>query len=109
MTLYRSVCLQMFYKIFDVFKNFANFTEKHLCQVKCELKSLTLSMQPAPSLTKRLLHTVIFQCVLQNFQEYLSFRTLLGECFAIFKSNKCMKLSFLLTVFYRKSKTKQKS
>ena len=33
-----------------VAKNFANFTEKHLCRVKSERKSLTLSMKPGPSL-----------------------------------------------------------
>ena len=46
--------LQMFYKIVGVLKgvikNFANLTGKHLCQVKCERKSFTLSMKPAPSL-----------------------------------------------------------
>ena len=45
---------QMFHRIVDVpkgaLKNFANFTEKHLCRVKCESKSLTLSMKPAASL-----------------------------------------------------------
>ena len=30
----------------SVVKNFANFTGKHLCQVKCERKSLTLTMKP---------------------------------------------------------------
>ena len=53
-TLYRSASSQMFYKIVDglegVLKDFANFAEKHLCRVHCERKSLTLSMQPAPSL-----------------------------------------------------------
>ena len=45
---------QMFYRIVGVLKgvikNFANFTGKHLCRVKCECKDLTLSMKPAPSL-----------------------------------------------------------
>ena len=45
---------QMFYKtvgaLKGVVKNFANFTGKHLCWVKCARKSLTLSMKPAPSL-----------------------------------------------------------
>ena len=49
-----SVCLQMFYRnagvLKGVLKNFANFTGKHICQVKCERKSLTVSMQPAPLL-----------------------------------------------------------
>ena len=40
----------MFYRVVGVLRNFANFTGKHLCQVKCERKNLTLSMQPAPSL-----------------------------------------------------------
>ena len=30
----------------SVVKNFANFTGKHLCRVKCERKSLTLTMKP---------------------------------------------------------------
>ena len=45
---------QMFYRIVGVLKgfvkNFANFTGKHLCPVKYERKSLTLSMKPASSL-----------------------------------------------------------
>ena len=45
---------QMFCRIVGVLKgvvkNFANFTGKHLCRVKSERKSLTLSMKPAPSL-----------------------------------------------------------
>ena len=45
---------QMFYRIVAVLKgvakNFANFTGKHLSRVKCESKSLTLSMKTAPSL-----------------------------------------------------------
>ena len=45
-----SASLQMFDRIVGVLKNFANFTRKHLCQVKCERKSLALSMQSAPSL-----------------------------------------------------------
>ena len=40
--------LQMFYRFVDVLKdvvkNFANFTGKHLCRVKYDHKSLTLSM-----------------------------------------------------------------
>ena len=45
---------QILYRIVGVpkgaVKNIANFTGKHLCQVKSERKSLTLSMKPAPSL-----------------------------------------------------------
>ena len=45
---------QMFYRIVGVLKgvvkNLANFTGKHLCRVKCERRSLSLSMKPAPSL-----------------------------------------------------------
>ena len=44
----------MFYRIVSVLKgavkDFANFTEKHLCRVKSERKSLNLSMKPATSL-----------------------------------------------------------
>ena len=48
--LYTSAYSQMFNRIVGVLKDFANLTGKHLRQVKCERKSLTLSMQPAPSL-----------------------------------------------------------
>ena len=45
---------QMFYTIIGVpkgvVKNFPNFTGKHLCRVKFERKSLTLSMKSALSL-----------------------------------------------------------
>ena len=45
---------QMFYRIVGVpkgvLKNFANFTGKHLCRVKCERKSLNLAVKPAHSL-----------------------------------------------------------
>ena len=49
-----SPILQMFYRIVGVLKgvvkNFANFTGKHLCRVKSERISLTLSMKSEPSL-----------------------------------------------------------
>ena len=38
----------MFYRIAGGLKNFANLTGKYMCQLKCEFKSLTLSMQPEP-------------------------------------------------------------
>ena len=45
---------QTFYRIVGVVKGvvktFANFTGKRMCRVKCERKSLTLSMKPVPSL-----------------------------------------------------------
>ena len=44
---------QMFYRtvgiLKGVVKNFGSFTGKHLCRVKSERKSLTLSMKSAPS------------------------------------------------------------
>ena len=55
---------QIFYRIVGVLKgvvkNFANFTGK-LYRVKSERKSLTLSMNSAPSLWKTLLLAVFFQ------------------------------------------------
>ena len=46
-----SPILQMFYRIVGVLKGVPkNFAGKHLCRVKCERKSLTLSMQLTPSL-----------------------------------------------------------
>ena len=45
---------QMFYRIVavlkSVVKNFANFTRKHLCRVKSEDESLSLSMKSVPLL-----------------------------------------------------------
>ena len=58
-----SPILQMFCRIVGVhigfIKNFANFTGKHLCQVKSECKSVTLPMKPSPSLQKKLLRTTV--------------------------------------------------
>ena len=51
----------MHYRIFDVLKKFANFTGKNRCQEKCERKSLTLSMQPAPSKETIIKVTPVFQ------------------------------------------------
>ena len=48
-----------------VLKNFANFTGKHPCRVKCEPKSLTFPCS-LHLIIKRLLHTVAFQWVLQK-------------------------------------------
>ena len=47
-TLYRSSCSQMFYKIVGILKSvLKNFTEKNLCWVYCERKSLALCIQHA--------------------------------------------------------------
>ena len=99
----------MFYRIDDL-KNFANFIGKHMSQVIYERKSLTLPMHIHAACTLIIKETPVHSCFLVSsaeFSEYISFRTLLEECFDIFKSNKYMKVSFQFTVFYRESKTKK--
>ena len=71
-------------------------------------------MQPAPSLQKRYLHKLFlrefFRILLKNtFLLEHSWVSAADFIFDIFKSNKYMRVSFLLTVFYRKNKIKQKS
>ena len=93
-----------------VLKNFANFTGKYLCRVKCEPKSL---IQPAPSLQKDFCTQLFFSGFYRIFKNTFLLEHYWASAsyfiFDIFKSKKYMKVSFLLTVtFYKKSKTKQK-
>ena len=94
-----------------VLKKFANFTGKHLCRLKCEPKSL--SIQPAPSLKKDFCTQLFFSEFCRIFRNTFllehSWASASDFIFDTFKSNKYMKKSFLLTVFYKKSKIKQKS
>ena len=61
-------------------KNFANFTGKHLCRVKCEPKSLIHSC----SLNLIIKETPAHSCVSVSSAEFLGipfFKALLAECF----------------------------
>ena len=96
-----------------VLKNFANFTGKHLCRVKCEPKSLIYPYSLHLQYKKDSCTQLFFSGFSRNFQNTFllehSWASASDFIFDIFKSNKYMKVSFLLTVFYRKSKIKQKS
>ena len=80
-----------------VLKNFANFTRKYMCRVKCEPKSL---IHPC-SLNLHYKNTSLLEHSWASASDFI---------FDIFKSNKYMKVSFLLSVFSKKKiKIKQKS
>ena len=107
----------MLYRIVRVLKgalkNFANFTGKHLCQIKCERKvylhpcSLYLHYK-RDSCTQ--LFSSEFWRIFKNIFLLEHFWASVSDFMLdISKSNKYMRVSFLLTFFYRKSKTKQKS
>ena len=95
-----------------VLKNFANFTGKHPCRVKCEPKSLIypcslyLIIKEAPAHSYFSVSSAEFLGI--PFLEH-SWASASEFIFDIFNSNKYRKVSFLLTGFYRKSKIKQKS
>ena len=66
----------------DLLKNFAKFTEKHLCQ------SLFLNKVTGSDLkhySKRDSGTGVFLWILQFFQEHLFYWTPLGDCFWLFR------------------------
>ena len=96
-----------------VLKNFENFTGKHLCRVKCEPKRLIYPCSLH-------LHCKRDSCIQSFFSEFCrifkitflleySWANASDFVFDILKWNKYMEVTFLLTVFYRKSKIKQKS
>ena len=97
----------------DVLKNFANFTGKDLCQVNCEPKSLiypcSLHLHYKKDSCTQLFFSGFCRIFKNTFLLEHSWASTSDFIFDIFKSNKYMKVSFLLTVFYRKSKIKQKS
>ena len=107
----------MFHRIADavkgVVKNFANFTGKHLCWVKCEPKTLiylcNLRLHFKRDSCTQLFFTEFCRVFKNNFLLEPSWASASDFIFNIFKSNKYLKVSFLLTVFYIKSKIKQKS
>ena len=93
-----------------VLKNYANFTRKHPCRVKCEPKSLIYPCRLH-------LHFKRDSCTQLFFSEYCrifripflvhSWASASVFIFNIFNSKKYMKVSFLSTLFYRKSKSKK--
>ena len=113
-TLHERECyieLLMFSK--DVLKNFANFTGKHLCRVKYEPKSLiypySLHLHYKKDSCTQLFFSGFCRIFKNSFLLEHPWVSASDFIFVIFKSNKYMKVSFLLTVFYKKSKIKQKS
>ena len=97
-----------------VLKNFANFIGKHSCRVKCEPKMYWFIHEVCTFIIKETpAHS---SCFSVSSAEFLRIPILEHPwasasdfIFDIFNSSKYMKVSFLLTVFYRKSKIKQKS
>ena len=103
----------MFYVIVGVLKNFTNFTGKHLCGVKCELKSLiyscSLHLHYKKDSCTQLFFSGFCRIFKNNFlleHSWASASVFISE---IFKSNKYKKVSLLLTVFYKTNKIKQKN
>ena len=96
-----------------VLKNFANFTGKHLCLVKCEPKNLiypcNLHLHYKKDSCTQLFFSGFCRIFKNNFlleHSWASASVFISE---IFKSNKYKKVSLLLTVFYKKNKIKQKN
>ena len=108
---------RMFYRIVGVLKrflkDFANFTGKHLWRVKCEPKSLiypySLHLRYKKDSCTELFFSGFCRIFKNTFLLEHSWASASDFIFDIFKSNKYMKVSFLLTVFYKKGKIKQKS
>ena len=111
----------MFYKIVVVLKgavkgglkNFSNFTGKHLFRVQCEHKvrlySCSLHVNYKRYSRKQLLSSEFCRIFKNTFLLEHSWASASDFIFDIFKSKKCMKVSFVLTGFYRKIETKRKS
>ena len=95
-----------------VLKYFANFNGKHPCQVKCEPKGLiypcSLHLHYKRDPCTQLFFSEFCRIFKNTFFLEHSWASASDFMFDIFNSNKYMKVSFLLTVFYRKSKIKQK-
>ena len=91
-------------------KNYANFIRKHLCRVKCEPKKLIypcgLHLHFRRDSCTQLLFIEFCRIFRIPFLEH-SWASASDFIFNIFNSKKYMKVSFLLTLFYRKSKSKK--
>ena len=105
----------MFYGMFSkgVLKNFSNFTGKYLCRIKCEPKSLihpcSLHLHYINDSRTQLFFSVFYRIFKNTFFLEHSWASASDFIFDIFKSNKYMKVSFLLTIFYRKKESKAKN
>ena len=90
-----------------VLKNFANFAGKYLCRVKCEPKSLihpcSLHLHYINDSCTQLFFSGFYRIFKNTFPLEHSWASASDFIFDIFKSNKYMKVSFLLTAFYRKN------
>ena len=84
----------MFCKI-DALRNFAKFTEKHLCQRLFFNKVTGLR---AATLLKMSFWHKCFLVILQNFQEHLFLENTYGGCFCILEDEIHYKINFSLTM-----------
>ena len=93
-------------------KNFANFTGKYLCRVKCEPKSLihpcSLHLHYKKDSCTQLFFSGFCRIFKNTFLLEHSWASASDFIYDIFKSDKYMKVSFLLSVFYRKKWNKAK-
>ena len=96
-----------------VLKNFANFTGKQLSRLKCEPKNLiylcSLHFHYKRDSCTQLFFSELRRIFKNTFLLEHSWASTSDFIFNIFKSNKYMKVSFLLTIFTEKSKVKKKS
>ena len=106
---------RMFYEMFSkgVLKNFSNFTAKYLCRIKCEPKSLvhlcSLHLHYINDSCTQLFFSEFYRIFKNTFSLKHSWASAFDFIFDIFKSNKYMKVGFLLTNFYRKKLNKAKN
>ena len=96
-----------------VVKNFSNFTGKYLCRIKREPKSLihlcSLHLHYINDSCTKLFFTGFYRIYKDAFPLEHSWTSASDFIFDTFKSNKYMKVSFLLTTFYRKKENKAKN
>ena len=95
-----------------VLKNFANFTGKQLSRLKREPKNLiypcSLHFHYKRDSCTQLFFSELCRIFKNTFLLEHSWASTSGFILNIFKSNKCMKVSFLLTIFTEKVKKKRK-
>ena len=95
-----------------VLKNFANFIGKYLCRVKYEPKSLiypySLHLHYKKDSCTQLFFSGFCRIFKNTFLLEHPWASASDFIFDIFKLNKYMRMSFLFTVFCKKSKIKQK-
>ena len=85
------------------------FTNNTLHELKCSTELLVFSKGVLKNFANFLFYNGFCRIFKNTFLLEHSWASASDFIFDIFKSNKYMKVSFLLTVFYRKSKIKQKS